>query len=342
VLIVAGFALAALPVQFSLAQTPSQPDKKGSVGSVLDSIFGLKRETNGGGWLFAASKGEGEGGVYLAISKDGYNWTFVNDGRPVIKETAKGELMRDPFMQRGPDGVMRLIWTWSKEGAPPAIGYSTSFDLLHWAEHRKLLLTAAIPGALTTTAPAMYYDLAKKQWIILWTSVAAVGGKDSALGERIYSATTKDFKQFAPAKVYFDPGYNVADATVVSASATTQQYGLLFQDERTKPLEERIHMAGGKALEGPWQVSGGPISEGWAEAPAAIPVDDGLLVYYHHFHDPQAYSASFTKDMEHWTDVTLKTTFPGGMRHGSFVHITEDEYNMLKDYYVHNDTQLEK
>ena len=128
-LIVAGFALAVLPVQLSPAQTQSPTDKKSAVPSFLDSIFGFKPEKNDGGWLFAASRGDGEGGVYLAISKDGYNWTFVNEAKPVFRQTEKGELMRDPFMQRAPDGSMRLVWTWSSPGAPPAIGYSSSFDL---------------------------------------------------------------------------------------------------------------------------------------------------------------------------------------------------------------------
>ncbi|MGD0796825.1 MAG: hypothetical protein ABR910_03790 [Acidobacteriaceae bacterium] len=325
----------------SPAQTTSQPDKKGAVPSLLDSIFGLKRETSGGGWLFAASRGDGDDGIYFAISKDGYTWTFVNEGKPVIRRTEKGELMRDPFLQWAPDGSIRMVWTWSSAGAPAAIGYSSSFDLLHWAQHRRLSLMAAVPGALTETAPAMYYDAAKKHWIVLWTS-SVVRSATGAPEERIYSTTTADFKRFAPAKIYFDPGYNVADATVVSASASTQQFCLLFRDERKVPLEERIHMAGGPSLEGPWKVAGGPITDAWAEAPASIPVDDGLLVYYHHFHDPDGYGAAFTKDMEHWSDVSVKTTFPGGMRHGSFVHITEDEYNMLKDYYFRVTDGLEK
>jgi hypothetical protein len=338
-LIVAGFALAVLPVQLSSAQTQSPTDKKSAVPSFLDSIFGFKPEKNGGGWLFAASRGDGAGGVYLAISTDGYNWSFVNDGKPVFQRTEKGELMRDPFIQRGPDGIFRMVWTWSKDGAPPAIGYSSSFDLQHWVQHRKLAVMKAVPGAVTTTAPAIYYDAGKKQWIVLWTS-SVVRSANGAPEERIYWTTTTDFKQFAPAKVFFDPGYNVADATVVTVNATTQQYGLLYKDERAG--EDRIHVAGGGSLVGPWEPTGGPVSEAWAEAPAAVPVEGGVLVYYHHFHDPEGYSAAFSKDMEHWSDVTLKTTFPGGMRHGSFLRISEDDYQMLKDYYVRWDTQLEK
>ena len=339
-LLIAVVVTAGLPVYFSFAQnSPSTPDQKSGKVNVFDSIFGLKRETGGGGWMFAASSGEGEGGVYLALSQDGYHWTFVNDGKPVLRQSEKGELMRDPFIQRGADGTLHMVWTWSKDGMPPVIGYASSNDVLHWTQHRKLALMASIPGALTATSPAIYYDPAKKDWIILWTGSVAHGALSSP-EQRIYMATTTDFKQFTPTKLFFDPGYNVADATVVTESASAQQYALLYMDGRTD--QERIYAAKGMALDGPWQVTGGPISDAWADAPAALPVDGGLLVYYHHFHDPQEYDAAFTKDMQSWVDVSLTTSFPGGMSHGSFVHVTEDEYDMLKDFRLRFTTGLSK
>jgi hypothetical protein len=341
-LLVAVVVLAALPVHTSFAQSSAATPEKSGKTNVFDSIFGLKRDTKDGGWLFAASREDGEAGVYFAISKDGYQWTFVNDAKPVARRTEKDELMGDPFLQRAPDGSVRMVWTWSKGGVPAGIGYSSSFDLVHWVQHRKLALTASIPGALTSRAPAMYYDAAKKDWVILWTS-SVLPNATASPEDHIYATTTTDFKKFAPAKVFFDPGYSVADATLVNSGTLAQRYCLLFQDERTSPLDERIHMATGPSLEGPWQVSSGAISDAWADAPAAIPVTGGLLVYYHHAHDAgDVYGAAFTADMEHWTDTSIKTMFPGGMRHGSFLPISDDEYQMLKDYYFRVTNGLEK
>jgi hypothetical protein len=334
-LAIAGTMWAALGAAW--AQGGSQPAQKGSKTNLFDSIFGFKPE-KGGGWLFAASRGEGEGGVYFAISQDGYHWTFVNDGKPVLRQTEKGEAMRDPFMQRGPDGTLRMVWSWSRTGAPPAIGYASSTDILHWTQHKKLTLMASVPGAATATSPATFYDAAKKQWIVLWTSSVAAGAPGGAAQDRIYATTTADFKQFAPAKVFFDPGYSVADATIVTVSASAQQYSLLFEDERAN--QQRIYAAKGTAMDGPWTVTGGPISVSGTNAPAAIPVDGGLLVFSHHFQDPEEYNADFTKDMAQWQDMSLKLSFPGQMRHGSFVRISEEEYNMLKDFYLRFDTGL--
>jgi hypothetical protein len=329
--------LASVALGVARAQSSAQSAPKSSKTNLFDSIFGFKPE-KGGGWLFAASRGEGEGGVYLAISQDGYHWTFVNEGKPVLRPSEKGEAMRDPFMQRGPDGTLRMVWTWSKTGSPPAIGYASSNDVLHWTQHKKLMPMASLPGALTATSPATYYDAAKKQWIVLWTSIVAASAPGGAPQERIYSTTTTDFKQFAPAKIFFDPGYNVADAIVVMVSESAQQYYLLFEDERAN--QQRIYAAKGAAMDGPWTVTGGPISVAGTNAPAAIPVDGGLLLFSHHFQDPEGYNADFTKDMQQWADVSLKLSFPGQMRHGSFVHISEEEYNTLKDFYLRFDTGL--
>jgi len=321
---------AILPVASAIAQTPAQPSDK---PSRLDKIlgFGIKgRET--GGWLYVGSRGEGEGGVYFAISKDGYKWSFVNDGKPVVRPSERGELMRDPFIQRAPDGTFEMIWTWSKD--KPALGYTTSTDLLHWAQNRQLPVAATVPGITRASSPAMYYDPAGKHWIVLWSGSVAAGAGGAAQ-DRIYASTTTNFKQFAPAKLFFDPGYNVTDATLLLAGGPPAQNILFFEDERSG----RIAFAQGPGLDGPWKEIGAPFTPAGSEAPAAIPVADGLLVYYHRSRDPQEYNAALTKDLQQWSDMSFKAAFPGAMRHGSFLRIDAEEYSALHDYYARFDTR---
>lgn len=64
-------------------------------------------------------------------------------------------------------------------------------------------------------------------------------------------------------------------------------------------------------------------------------VDGGTLVYYDHYRSPQHYGAVFsplvTKNGKpSWTDVTDKIDFPAGLRHGSFLQITEAEYRRVE------------
>ena len=283
-------------------------------------------------WLFAGFKGNGEEGVYYAISPDGYNWTIANQDRPVFHQTEPNELMRDPFLQRGPDDSFHLVWTWSWN-SPTTIGHSTSTDLVHWTPHQQLNVLANEPGAINAWAPALYYEPDHKRWLIFWSST--IPGRfpgdnsgDNGLNHRIFYTTTSDFINLTPAKVFFDPGYSVIDATLVH---TGSNYHLIFKDERKTPLKKVLQVASGPSMEGPWSNITPPISEPWSEGAAIIPVKDGYLAYYDHYRDPQHYGALFSTDLKTWTEATNRIAFPAKLRHGSFLRITQAEYDRINN-----------
>lgn len=269
----------------------------------------------------------------MRFSTDGYHWTLANGGKPVVKQTETGELMRDPFLQRGPDGRFVMVWTWAWRNQ--TVGYSSSEDLVHWAPHRQLPVMATEPGALNTWAPAIYWESAAKRWLIFWSST--VPGKfpgaeteTTGLNHRIWSTTTADFKTVPPAKVFFDPGYSVIDATLIATPPSTgAAYHLVFKDEREKPLEKHLLTAEGATMEGPWTNVSAPFSETWSEGAAIIPVAGGYLAYYDHYSRGQHYGAMFTADFKTWVDALEKISFPPGMRHGSFLRISRAEYQRL-------------
>jgi len=283
-------------------------------------------------WLFAGFKGNGEEGVYYALSLDGYHWTIANQDRPVFHQNQRNELMRDPFLQRGPDGTIHLVWTWSWN-SPTVIGHATSTDFIHWSAHQQLNVLANEPAAINAWAPALYYDTAKKHWLIFWSST--IPGRfpgdnsgDNNLNHRIFSTTTTDFKTLTPAKLFFDPGYSVIDATILKTGST---YNLIFKDERKTPLKKVLQTAAGPTLEGPWSNISPPISEPWSEGAAIIPVPGGYLAYYDHYVKPQHYRALFSPDLKTWTDATDRIAFPDKLRHGSFLQITPAEYESLNN-----------
>jgi hypothetical protein len=337
-LLLAAVSTMLLPLLSASAQAPNEPRKP----SLLDRVLGIKQDQSGG-WLFVGSRKTGETGIYMAISKDGYNWAYVADGKAITRHSERDELMLDPFIVRAPDGIFRMVWTWS--ASSPAIGYSTSTDLVHWSKNRKLVLAANIPGASTANSPSIYYRESAKDWLILWSSRVAAPGASPA--DRIYFTTTANFKTFAPAKIFFDPGYDVTDANLLGSGMPGLFY-LIFTDERTSPLQKRIYAAEGPSMIGPWQKTSASITASWTEAP--IQVADGLLLYYHRAlnpqdptsHGDQGYGAAFTKDMTHWADDSLHIAFPGGIYHGSFLHITTDEYSFLHNYYIRYDAGLAK
>jgi hypothetical protein len=287
----------------------------------------------GSPWVFAGFKANSEDGVYFAVSADGYHWKLVNGAKPVVTQTEKGELMRDPFLQRGPDGKFDMVWTWGWRDH--TIGFSTSDDLVNWTAHRQLAVMANEPAALNVWAPAMYWEAKEKRWLIFWSSTipgrsAGEDQGDGGLNHRIYSATTKDFEAFTPSKIYFDPGYSVIDATLLATPENkSAPYHLIFKDERKTPMRKILQTAEGRAMEGPWGGISVPLSEAWSEGAAIIRVPEGYLAYYDHYRAPQHYAAIFSPDLKSWTDASAKIEFPAGMRHGSFLQISKEEYARL-------------
>jgi hypothetical protein len=191
----------------------------------------------------------------------------------------------------------------------------------------------------------MYYEPAKKDWLILWSSSVAVTGKPAnALDNRIYSTTTTDFKRFASAKIFFDPGYSVTDATLLPSTVKAGEFYLLFKDDRDGALGKNIRMAQGSAIDGPWQNIGAPFAQNGSEAPAVLAVVGGYLAYYDlaidpsHDEAPRHYEAMFSSDLQHWSYATPKIALPAGLHHGSFLHIETSEYNLLLDYHQRLDS----
>jgi hypothetical protein len=53
------------------------------------------------------------------------------------------------------------------------------------------------------------------------------------------------------------------------------------------------------------------------------------MVYYDHYAAPQHYGAAFSTDFKTWRDAAEKISFPAGLRHGSFLQVSREEYEAL-------------
>ena len=229
--------------------------------------------------------------------------------------------MRDAFITRGPDKQFHMVWTWDWKGT--SIGYAHSADLVHWSDQMEVPLMAAVPGTEHTWAPEIYWDAGKSRWLIIWSSV--VEGRHS--GNRIYSALTADFKAVSQPSVFFDPGFDCIDATILH---TRGRYYLIFKDERSVPLEKHILLATSRSLEGPWTNTSDPFTETWSEGPSALEVGNSYIVYFDHYRNPQRYSAVGSTDLVHFYSLADQISLPAGARHGSFLQISSDEARKLR------------
>lgn len=273
-------------------------------------------------YLFTWFRDNGESGVYLALSPDGMHWATLNDGKPWLKPAADGMLMRDPWLGKGPDGVWHLLWTcgWARlKTGGLAIGHSNSTDLLSWTEQSQITAFEDTPGAKNVWAPEAVWDSANAEWIVFWattispatTSAAAAGEK--GYDHRIYAATTKDWQALSQPKLWFDPGFNCIDATVVQDG---KQWVMIVKDERSRPLEKRLRLAFSSSPGGPWTHVSDPISGDWVEGPTAIRIGTDWWIYFDHYRKPQHYGALKTSDWKSFEDETDRVVLPTGQRHG--------------------------
>jgi hypothetical protein len=149
--------------------------------------------------------------AYFAISRDGYSFTDVNQGRPIFDGAALAEQkgVRDPSISRGPDGAFYLAMTdlhvngqragyrtnqWERPepqygwGNNRALVMMKSWDLVHWT-HSDFRIDKAFPDLAEIGccwAPAMIFDEEKGKMMISFTMKIGRGV------DRIYYAYTDD------------------------------------------------------------------------------------------------------------------------------------------------------
>ena len=282
-------------------------------------------------FVFAYFKEPGTQGIYLALSRDGYTYTPLNDGQPWLKPDQPGEIMRDVFITRNPGGRgFRMVFTWAWRGN--SIGISGSDDLLTWSPQRKIDIMGSFPNVQNTWAPETYWDASKKQWLIIWSSsFKPSAGEDHGEGLRIWSSRTADWRTFSPPAKFFDRGFPVIDATMFHRNfAGRHDVVMVLKDQTADPLRYNERWVAGPTVEGPWAELSGPINESWSEGPSVIETGGKWLVFYDHYRPPRPrFEAVETTDWIHWSSADDKIHLPEAAKHGSFFHVTEAEAERL-------------
>jgi len=130
--------------------------------------------TQGDVYLFSYFKGNGEDGLHLAYSNDGYSWSALKNDSSFLKPAvSKDKLMRDPCIIRGADGLFHMVWTvsWNDKG----VGYANSKDLINWSEQKFIPVMSKEPGARNCWAPEITYDDKTEKYMIYWATT--ISGK---------------------------------------------------------------------------------------------------------------------------------------------------------------------
>jgi hypothetical protein len=280
-------------------------------------------------YLFSSFRGNGEDGLHLAYSRDGYTWTPLRGDASFLKgEVGKG-LMRDPCIHRGPDGVFHMVWTtgWDDKG----FGYADSKDLIQWSKQEYIPINEKNEKAENTWAPELFFDEEKSQWLIVWatTMTGLLPPPEDERGDhnhRQYFTVTKDFKSFGEPKLFYDPGFNCIDGTLIKEGGI---YRLIFKDERIG--QKRLRMATAEHPEGPYSAASEPFTRDWVEGPSAIRIGAEWFVYFDHYYPNMFYGAVKSRDFQTWEDVSDRISFPPDFRHGTAFEADEAILRPLLD-----------
>lgn len=276
-------------------------------------------------YLFSYFTGNGEDGLHLAYSTDGYHWKELNDGKSWLTPTAgRDKLMRDPSIVHGKDGFFHMVWTvsWGEQG----IGYAKSADLVNWSEQQYIPVMEHEPATRNCWAPELFYDDATGRYLIFWASTIPgrfPKGEEQKYNHRMYYVTTEDFVTFSDTRLFYDHGFSVIDAAIVKDK---DRYVMFLKDETDKPNkpEKNIRIATSQSAEGPYGPPGLPITgDYWAEGPSPIKIGKKWFVYFDKY-TQREYGVVTSTDLTHWTDESDKLVMPRGMRHGTVFEISAE------------------
>ncbi len=292
-------------------------------------------------YLFTYFTGNGEDGLHLAWSEDGYKWQPLNGGHSYLapKIGTKEKLLRDPCVVRGPDGTFHMVWTsgWWEKG----IGYATTRDFINWSEQRELPVMTHEPSARNSWAPEIDYDETRGEFVIFWATTipgrfpGTADASEDQLNHRMYCTTTKDFQAFTPTTLYYDPGFSCIDATFLRADG---QQWLIIKDETKFPQPAKnLRLAAAATVRGPFGPLSAPFTPPglWSEGPTAVKVGDEYLVYFEAYMQ-RHYCAMRSRDLKTWEDVTAKMQFPyegtpGRMKHGTVIAVPRALVDRLRE-----------
>lgn len=165
-------------------------------------------------------------GLHLAVSTDGLNWTPLNQNTPVATPTAGTGGLRDPFIMRKQDNTFVVLATDLKgtdfTQKNQYIHIWDSADLRSFTGYRRVHMHTM---PTHTWAPEAFWDASRGQYGIIYS--ANNGGRDA-----FYVNYTTDFRTVSAAQLYFDPGFNVLDATMHVGSGMNYLYYKSFADGR--------------------------------------------------------------------------------------------------------------
>lgn len=275
--------------------------------------------------------------VHFAASDDGYNFTALNGNKPVIIQTKGKKCCRDPFVFRDEDNRFHIIATDMRSNDGWCNNNSMviwdSDDLISWHNERIIDFSQfeETRNANRVWAPQIIFDKFRNEYMIYWTHNNA----DDDLDTITRYAYTKDFSTLTTTpNVLFKPksGMCAIDADIIEHNG--KYY--LFEADGEK---EAICYCVADRPDGPYYESDNnkvSVADTALEGNCTYRIlgTDKFVMIADQF-KKGGYFMQESTDLIHFKKVdndkiSLDHLRP---RHGSMLHITQQEYDRLKENY---------
>lgn len=280
--------------------------------------------------------------ICYALSDDGYNWTPLNNGQPVIASDtiAVTGCVRDPHILRGKDGkTFYMVATDMKSN----LGWSsnrgmvlmTSTDLVNW-KHTTIHFPTRFPkewrNVQRVWAPETVYDEHSGKYVVFYSLLSTTNRYDKIY----YSYANDDFTDITTPQLLFDDGRAAIDGDIVYNPAD-QLYHLFYKSE-----------AGGGIFQATTKTilpaAGQRPGEQWTKLPERVEVtrtavegvgvcksiDDKSWIVMYDCYSQGYYQFCKSADLKTFTKVQdTKTEGMFTPRHGTMIPITQAEKDRL-------------
>ena len=301
--------------------------------------------------------------LHLALSTDGYTFTDVNHGKPVVAgdTIASQKGIRDPHITRGPDGAFYVAMTdlhifgkekgyretqWERPqdeydwGNNRGFVLMKSYDLIHWSHHNFLFDEhfPALKNIGCAWAPQTIYDPKEDKMMVYFTMRLGHG-----LTQMYYAYTNDDFTEICTKPQllfeYPNPDVQVLDADITPLAADRYVMTYVAQENPTGiklAFSDRIN--GGYTYDPEW-IDQEP---GSCEAPNVwkrIGEDKWIVMYDiysiqpHNFGFLETTDFKTFKNLGHFNEGVMQTTNFTAPKHGAVIPLTQTEASNLAAHY---------
>ena len=300
--------------------------------------------------------------LHMAISRDGYTFTALNDGKPVIKgdTIAQQKGIRDPHIYRGPDGAFYMAMTdlhiyaqkagyrstkWERDEAKYGWGNNHGFvlmkswDLINWkhATVRLDSLSDEYKEMSVAWAPETIYDEEAGKLMVYYSM-----NFGNELKRLYYVYVNDDFNQLeSKPQILFTYPNEKCSAIDADITKVENKYIMFYKtNDGQLGIKQAIsrHANGGYEFN-PRFYDTTPFSCEGPNLWKRIGEDKWVLMYdiygrkKHNFGFIETSDFVNFKDLGEFDEGVMKRTNFNAQKHGAIIQITQEEADRLEKYW---------